>query len=601
MQDTARRKGRPLLTIVLIAVLALTVLAVVVVLMFGGVIPVPDFVVTRLAGAKPPEYSARYYPRDTLAYYWLTLTPSDGQLSDSREIFQLLNEYPVFEDWLDEIQDDFEEETGIDFDADVQSWIGVDFSAALIDFDVDNEEIEAAATVAVRDSEAAAEFLDDWLDYLEDESGSDFDKDSSGEFEIWIDENNPQAYAFSDNLLVIATSEDILDDVIDRVEGDGGNSLANVDNFATARSALPERRFTSLYLNVDSIVDELDEELSNFDVWGIYSFVGIEEELPEWMAVSAGWVDRGVVVESVTPADAPGAYGASGKGEPSEMLPGNTLAYIAAAFDPDIDAWRAELRNQEITDVIPEFSISVDDFNYELAVLADEMGLPEPPKLRPNSELDDALDLGLWWGNEMIGIDFESDFFDYLDGKVILAVSNFDLEELSEAPESNLLDTTAMLSYHSENAESLSETMEDIADFIRDEFDLDSDTVNVGAGVYATVFEFPEYGYEPGYVLLRDYLTFGTTANALEDLASSDNRLASDREYQRGMDHISSEWEFLAYLDLRLVTSQINAFDVDLSRSQRNLIEEVFGVVVLSLYQDSDYSRFKSVLTLFPE
>ena len=98
----------------------MTALAVVVVLMFGGVIPVPDFVVARLTGAKPPEYSARYYPRDALAYYWLTLTPGNGQLSDSREIFQLLNEYPVFEDWLDEIQDDFEEETGIDFDADVR-------------------------------------------------------------------------------------------------------------------------------------------------------------------------------------------------------------------------------------------------------------------------------------------------------------------------------------------------------------------------------------------------------------------------------------------------------------------------------------------------
>lgn len=579
----------------------MTTLAVVVVLMFGGVIPVPDFVVARLAGAKPPEYSARYYPRDTLAYYWLTLTPGNGQLSDSREIFQLLNEYPVFEDWLDEIQDDFEDETGIDFDADVQPWIGVDFSAALIDFDVDDEEIDAAATIAVRDSEAAAEFLDDWLDYLEDESGSDFDRDSSGDFEIWIDESNPQAYALSDNLLVVATSEDVLDDVIDRVEGDGGNSLANVDNFAVARSALPERRFTSLYFNVDSLVSELDEEVSAFDEWGIYGFAGIEEELPEWAMVSASWIERGLVVESVTPADAPIAYGVPGSEDPAGMLPANTLAYIAAVFDPDLNAWRTELRNQEMADVIPEFSVSVDEFNYELAALADDMGLPEPPKLRPHSELDDALDLGLWWVSEMVGIDLERDFFDYLDGEMILAVSDFDLEELSEAPESYPLDATAMLSYHGENADSLAETMEDIADFVEDEFDLDSDTVNVGAGVYATVFEFLESAYEPGYVLLDNYMAFGTTANALEDLASSDNRLASDREYRRGMSHISAEWDFLAYLDLRLVTNQIGDFDVDLSRSQRNLLQEVFGVVALSLYQDSDYSRSKFVLTLFPE
>ena len=583
----------------------MTALAIVVVLMFGGVIPVPDFVVARLAGAKPPEYSARYYPRDTLAYYWLTFTPGNGQLSDSREIFQLLNEYPVFEDWLDEIQDDFEEETSIDFDADVQPWIGVDLSAALIDFDLDDEEIDAAATIAVRDSEAAAEFLDDWLDYLEDESGSDFDKDSSGDFEIWIDENNPQAYALSNNLLVVATSEDILDDVIDRVESDGENSLADVDNFATARSALPGRRFPSLYFNVDSLVDELDEEVSAFDDWGIQGFVGIEEDLPEWAAVSASWIERGLIVESVIPETASGvysfAYGEPLQSDPGETLPKDTLGYVAVAFDPDLDTWRAELRDYEMTDVIPEFSGSVDEFNYESATLADEMGLPEPPKLRRNSELDDALDIGMWWANELVGIDLESDFFDYLDGELILAVSDFDLEELSEAPESYPLDVAAMLSYQRENADSLAETMDDMADFIEDEFDLDSDAVDIGVGVDAIIFELPETGYEPGYALLDKHMAFGTTTNVLEDLASSDNRLASDQEYRRGMSHISDEWEFLAYLDLRPITDQIDFVNVDLSRAQRKLLREAFGVVALSIYQDGDYSRSKFVLTLFPE
>ena len=579
----------------------MTALAVVIVLMFVGVIPAPDFVVARLTGAKPPEYSARYYPRDTLAYYWLTLTPGDGQLSDSREIFQFLNEYTVFEDWLDEIQDDFEEETSIDFDAEVRPWIGVDFSAALIDFDVDNEEIEAAATVAVRDREAAAEFLDDWLDYLEDESGSDFDEDSSGEFEIWIDENNPQAYALSDNLLVVATSEDVLDDVINRVEGDGRNSLADVNNFAAARNALPERRFTSLYLNAQSIWDELYEELSNFDGWAVAGFGDIEENLPEWMAASAGWVEQGLVVESITPAEAPGVYGSPKKGDPAGLLPANTLAYIAVAFDPDIDAWRAELRNQEMTDVIPEFSSSVDDFNDELAFLADEMGLPEPPKLRRTSELDDALDLGLWWISELVGIDFESDFFDYLDGELVLSVSDLDLERLAEDPNRYPVDATAMLSYHSENANSLAETMENIADFIEDELDLDSDTVSVRTGSYATIFELPESRYEPGYMMLGNYLAFGTTEDALKDLASSDNRLAMDQEYRRGMSHISGEWEFLAYLDLRSITGQIDFADIDLSRAQRKLLQEVFGVAAFSLYQDGDYSRSKFVLTLFPD
>ena len=553
----------------------------------------------RLTGAKPPEYSARYYPRDTLAYYWLTLTPGDGQLSDSREIFQLLNEYSVFEDWLDEIQDYFEEETGADFDADVQPWIGVDFSAALIGFDVDREEIDATATIAVRDGEAAAEFMDNWLDYMEDETGSVFDRDSSGEFEIWIAESSPQVYALSDELLVFATSEDILDDVLERVESETELSLADTNNFITARSALPERRFTSLYLNVESLVDELDGEWPDLDEWYISGLGGIDE-LPEWAAVSAGWVEKGLVLESVSPESVPVPYGSSGTEDPAGNLPDDTLAYIAVAFNPQLDAWRDELREYPL-DGIPEISESIDDLNREISSLADELDLPDPPKLRRNSDMDEVLDLGLWWADELSGIDFESDFFDHLDGEMILAVSDFDFDRLSENPENYPIDATGMLSYRSGSMGDLSETMHDIADYIEEELELDSDNVDVGADADATIFELPETSYEPGYVLLDSYLALGTTEDALEDLASPNNRLASDREHQRAMRHMADGWELLAYVNLQLITGQIDADDVGLKRPEIRLLREVFGVATLGIYRDGDYSRARSVLTLLPE
>ena len=103
-------------------------------LMYFRVIPIPGTILALLAGAKPPEYSARYYPPDTLAYAWVTLLPGDGQTDDMRDIWERFNEFRDFRRLVDELQDDFEDETGIDFETDVMPWIGPEASIAFMDF-----------------------------------------------------------------------------------------------------------------------------------------------------------------------------------------------------------------------------------------------------------------------------------------------------------------------------------------------------------------------------------------------------------------------------------------------------------------------------------
>ena len=80
------------------AIAAVVVVAVVGVgvAMYFRLVPIPGPILALLIDAKPPEYSARYYPPDTLAYAWVTLLPGEGQITDMQDIWERFNEYPAF-------------------------------------------------------------------------------------------------------------------------------------------------------------------------------------------------------------------------------------------------------------------------------------------------------------------------------------------------------------------------------------------------------------------------------------------------------------------------------------------------------------------------
>ena len=121
---------------------------------------------------------------------------------------------------------------------------GPDLSAAVVAQDLDEEPL-AALTVGVRDQDAAEDFLDAWRD---DVGAGDFESDSYEGFDIWVDESgwDETAYGLSGDFLVVASSEDFLEEVIDGINGDLEETLADDEDFQAARSALAERRFASV-------------------------------------------------------------------------------------------------------------------------------------------------------------------------------------------------------------------------------------------------------------------------------------------------------------------------------------------------------------------
>ena len=261
-----------------------------------------------------PENTAKYFPDDVIAYSWATLRPGIGQGQQLLDIWERFNATPGFQGRMDELLDEFKDDTGIDFQEDVLPWIGPDISLAVLEtrrF----ETVDAAAIFGVKDQDAASAFLEDWLEYMEDEKATRFEKDSSGGFDIWADEGKEQFYALSGDWLVLANTEDALDEILDRISGDGVDSLAETPDFEQARAAMSDPRIMSVYVDVEAVMNTLS------DISG--------ELIPRWLAVSARFVDRGMVMETVAPGGTEFAAGLSGAGEPAVLLPGDTLGFIA--------------------------------------------------------------------------------------------------------------------------------------------------------------------------------------------------------------------------------------------------------------------------------
>ena len=553
---------------------------------------------------KPPEDSARYYPEDTLAYAWLTLQPGGGQREQMLDVWERFNEFRVFRNRLDDLFDEFEDESGIDFEQDVFPWAGPEFSAGVIELNRYSEPV-VAATVGVRDADAARVFLDQWLDFLEDTAGADFDADSYRGIDTWLDENSGQAYALSRSLLVIVDSgddsESVLEEILELVDGAARPSLADSADFQSARAALPDRRFASVYVNVRGALADAEELVGDATM----GFLGETGRAPNWVAASAQWIERGMILETVAPNTDGYGQNLAPLSDSARLLPEDTLGFAAATFDPDLDNWRAELAEYPVDDLL-----GYEGAVYELYQTLYWLAAPEqnqPPQLEENPDLVDVLELALELVDNATGIDLETDFFDHLGGEAVLAVNDFDFNRVERDPVNNPVDVVAMLSYQSESEVALADTMDKAAGLLEDYTGLDADPANVGADNQARTFDLDSFGadYTPGYVLHNGYLTLGTTEDALERIVAAQQggvaNLAATGEYGRAAGHLPANRQFLAWVDLQGIVAQLDAEEIDLPRDEYRLFRDSAGAVAVSVNADVDYIRAALVLTLFPE
>ena len=127
-------------------------------------------------------------------------------------IWEKLGEQTAFLDWREDLEESLQDELDVDLQDDVLTWIGPEVSFAIRDIDPDDAELEAAMTIDVRDHNAAEDFLLGWIEFQEEDYGTDFDRNSKGDFDIWVRED--EIYGLSGKLMIATTDERLLSAII---------------------------------------------------------------------------------------------------------------------------------------------------------------------------------------------------------------------------------------------------------------------------------------------------------------------------------------------------------------------------------------------------
>ena len=528
-----------------------------------------------LAAARA-EASAAYYPEDAVAYAWLSLAPSGGQLEYMNRIAGRFGEFEGIRELAPQVEAMLLDATGSNL-GEISSWMGAELSAAV--FDLGQGRPELVVTVEVADQEAAGEFAARWIERREAKTSTSFERlvvDGDviwlGDGDAWMEE---EVYALAGDLMVFATDRGLLREILDRVDGEQGLTLATSPKFLEARSAAPDRRFASLYVDYDRMRGLMGDGPGR----GICS--GDLFTTPGWLMASAGWEETSLVVDLVTP-DVTGWWTDTSGEATAEVVPAGAPGFVSIGFDPDIDRWRDVLDACELGALLP-------DGAFPGLARADD-----GPELDEDATVADALDLALGVVETGIGFDLEHDLFDHLGGELVLVAHR------SERGDS-FMEGVAALSYRPLSGEALARTLDALVTGIP--IDLAWENVDVGTARPARVVGAGEQ-FSFGYLVHAGYLTLGTTVEALEATVEVQtgrrDRIADTDKFRRTAGRLSYDPRLLAYVDLERIVDEVDHRATGAGEGLPGVLVEGLGALAVGVGTDGDYSRATLVLSLLP-
>lgn len=526
-----------------------------------------------MAGA---EASASYYPEDTVAYAWLSLAPGESPSASTPFLLDVFG-------GLEGVGGSAGEGDGILADAlptflgELGTWIGTEVSAALVE--LENGEISFAATVGVNDRDAAAEFLQSWLQHQEESTSTSFERRSVKDGVLWVGHGNgwmqEQAYAQAGNLLLFGTDGELLEDVLERIDGDHPETLASAGRFQEARAAARDGRLAAVYVDLEWLAGRMGDPDRSF-------CSGVPFDMPEWLMVSADWSGDGLVVDLATP-DVTSWWTDTSTDVTDAIVPADALGFVSIGFDPDMDRWREILSGCEIAGLIPG------------GYLFDQPSGEDMGALEEGATLAEALDLILGFVDLGTGLDLEADLFDHLGGQLVIAAHGPD-------PEGSFVGGVAALSYRPLSRSALAGTMDGIAGGISSLTGSSMRPLDVGGGEPEHVMEDGKLSL--GYVLHGGFLTLGTGAEALETTVAvqqgTRDRLSDTDRYRRTVEQISYDPLLLAYVDLASVIDRMGSSGMGSDNELLATLSRWLGPMALGVGTDGDYSRATLVISLLP-
>ena len=241
--------------------------------------------------------------------------------------------------WVGQADAGFVDTVGLGID-DVAAWVGPDLSAGLAE--TRDGSLRAAGTAGVRDHAAASEFMSRWIAYWERETGTSFRRYSTGDATVWAGDGNgwmgDHAYALLPDMLAFATSRDVLDELLVRVDGTEASSLEDSPSFTEARQVASGKRFASVFLDHRWLSRQLWP-------WGGSCAEGMMGT-PRWLSMSARWEEKALVFDFVAPGRL--AWGTVEELDTEQVgaaISADGFGVLALAFDPKDPRWVDQLQD----------------------------------------------------------------------------------------------------------------------------------------------------------------------------------------------------------------------------------------------------------------
>ncbi len=512
--------------------------------------------------SRPGESTARFIPSNALAYASINLRPGVQQLSHARDVISTLQTDALVER-RDALLDELEDETGIHFLDDVETWLGESVSVALVS--ADGGSAEWVAMVHVSDRGAALDFTEDLVAYFEDEFLTRFDRTAYRDADLWLSDDEDLGFALTDEYLLLADGEDTLERVIRDADSPPEASLLEDEEFKSARDSLPSQRVAFMFLRGDWILDLLGDVM--------YPFGGqddvireIEDGTPKYMAVSVSFIEQGLRADFAAEQTGDGfAIDSDLPLASPDALPSDTVLLLATNGVKEI--WEEVRQTVDDIDPYDEFGFQyfLDEIEYET------------------------------------GIDVEGDVVDSLNGEMALALLPGDVR-------AGIYDVLLLAGLR--DAGGIRRALDRLADSLERESGIELDRSSHGdyEVVTATPQEFGLLGgdYDPGYLVGEDWVALGSTYRslaALHDAATGDSEpLSSTDDFSGLMSMAPDPADWLLYADLAAGLEMLeDALDGDMrSDFERDFkpFVEPLEAFLLAGSVTKEAIRFTAVLTL---
>ena len=472
----------------------------------------------------PPEETAKFLPMETSLYVSMSLRPGAGQLLKARDILDLFQENPKFEEKLDELYEDIEEETGINMEEDLFPWVGPEIAIAVPTFEGIDETPEFVAFIGATDTTAAESFLRKLLSFGEESGEMEYEEGvTRGHLTFVVDTSDSfnTHVALTDDYIVIATGVEALESTLDRMDSGQGParpSLFDNPGFQEALEAAESPRFGIMYVDVAGIIDQVgdafDEDIAD-------SLEDFGDQLPDFLVASSSFIDEGIRVS--TSFDYPA--------QNQLLVPASTNSVGSAGLaSEDTVALLSFVGVQE----------GWERFRDEATDL-------------PELDLDEALDEI----EDEIGIDIERDIFSWMTGELAFAMLlpggvSFSTDEIHANVYVEFDDSTKALS----SMEKIQSAMEDGG--------VDFHVVDID-GTDAVIIDMgDEQGLAnltPGYVVLDDYVVIGTTLTSLRQAVEVErgdiSSLRESSAFSRPLAAAGNKTDFMMYANIRRIVREV--------------------------------------------